>query len=113
VLVSPASDRRTNSTFGGVTELDEETLVEMNPDDAAHHTLRDGQRVRLSNDKGEVVLRLRTTSAVRPGTLFTPKGTWLRTSETGQTINALIPGHRCDLGDGACYYDTQVEITSA
>jgi anaerobic selenocysteine-containing dehydrogenase len=113
VLVSPASDRRTNSTFGGVVELDEETLVEMNPDDAARRSLRDGQRVRLSNDQGEVVLRLRTTSAVRPGTLFTPKGTWLRTSETGQTINALIPGHRADLGDGACYYDTQVEITAA
>jgi anaerobic selenocysteine-containing dehydrogenase len=113
LLVSPASDRRTNSTFGGVAELDEETSVEMNDGDAARHAMRDGQRVRLWNQQGEVVLRLRTTSAVRPGTLYVPKGSWLRTSETGQTINALIPGHRADLGDGACYYDTQVEIRSA
>ncbi|MFV1978105.1 MAG: molybdopterin-dependent oxidoreductase [Myxococcota bacterium] len=113
VLVSPASDRRTNSTFGGVAALDEETSVEMNPEDAARHALEGGQRVRLSNDGGEVLLRLRITSAVRRGTLFVAKGSWLRTSETGQTINALIPDHRADLGDGACYYDAQVDIHPA
>ena len=113
LLVSPASDRRTNSTFGGVSALDEETSVEMNPGDATRHALQDGQRVRLSNQQGEVVLKLRTTSAVRPGTLYVPKGSWLRTSETGQTINALIPDHRSDLVDGACYNDAQVEITTA
>jgi len=113
VLVSPASDRRTNSTFGGVPALDEETRVEMHPDDAARHDLRDGQRVCVSNELGRVVLELRTTTAVRPGTVFVSKGSWLRTSETGQTINALVPGHRADLGEGACYYDTQVDVTAA
>jgi anaerobic selenocysteine-containing dehydrogenase len=109
--VSPASDRRTNSTFGGVAALAEETAVEMNSEDAARHGLQSGTRVRLSNDQGEVVLRLVVTSAVRPGTLYVAKGSWLRTSETGQTINALVPGHRTDLGDGACYNDAQVDIT--
>jgi anaerobic selenocysteine-containing dehydrogenase len=113
LLVSPASDRRTNSTFGGVEALDEETCVEMNPVDAERHALRDGQRVRLTNEGGEVVLLLRTTPAVRTGTVYVAKGSWLRTSETGQTINALIPGHRTDLGDGACYYDAQVDIQPA
>ena len=111
VLVSPSSDRRINSTFGGVAVLDEETAVEMNPEDATQHALQNGQRVRLSNEQGEVVLRLRVSAAIRPGTLYVPKGSWLRTSETGQTINALIPGHRTDLGDGACYNDAQVAIT--
>jgi anaerobic selenocysteine-containing dehydrogenase len=111
LLVSPASDRRTNSTFGGVAALAEETAVEMNPEDAARHGLESGRRVRLSNEQGEVVLRVVVSAAVRLGTLYVPKGSWLRTSETGQTINALIPGHRTDLGDGACYNDTQVEIT--
>lgn len=112
LLVSPASDRRTNSTFGGVAALDEETAVEMNPEDAARHGLVSGRRVRLSNEQGEVVLRLVVTPAVRLGTLYVPKGSWLHTSETGQTINALIPGHRTDLGEGACYNDTQVEIAA-
>jgi anaerobic selenocysteine-containing dehydrogenase len=111
LLVSPASDRRTNSTFGGVAALDEETAVEMNPEDAARHGFESGRRVRLSNEQGEVVSRVVVTPAVRPGTLYVPKGSWLRTSETGQTINALVPGHRTDLGDGACYNDAQVEIT--
>ena len=112
LLVSPASDRRTNSTFGGVAALDEETAVEMNPQDATRHGLESGQRVRVSNEQGEVVLTLRVTPAVRPGTLYVSKGSWLRTSETGQTINALIPGHKSDLGDGACYNDAQVEIAA-
>jgi len=100
-------------TFGGVPALDEGPRVEMHPDDAAEHDLLDGQRVSLANEFGRVVLELRTTMSVRPGTVFVAKGSWLRTSETGQTINALVPGHRADLGDGACYYDTQVDVAAA
>jgi anaerobic selenocysteine-containing dehydrogenase len=112
LLVSPASDRRTNSTFGGVAALAEEPTVEIHPEDAARHGLENGGRVRLSNEQGEVVLRVVLTPAVRLGTLYVAKGNWLRTSETGQTINALVPGHRTDLGDGACYNDAQVDITA-
>ena len=93
--------------------MDEEARVEMHPDDARKRALADGQRVRLANELGDVVLSLRTTPEVRTGTVFVAKGSWLRTSETGQTINALIPGHRADLGDGACYNDTQVDVTPA
>jgi anaerobic selenocysteine-containing dehydrogenase len=113
ILVSPSSDRRTNSTFGGVTALAKPAEVEMNPSDAEALGLVDGQRVRLSNDLGEVILILRGSKAIRSGTLYVLKGAWLETSETDQTINALIPGHTADLGDGACYNDTQVDIAAA
>ena len=33
-------------------------------------------------------------------------------SKTGQTINALVPGQRTDLG-GVCFYDTQVDVRPA
>ena len=86
-------------------------------DDAAnvplHRSLIDGERVRLSNEQGAVILTLRISDAIRSGTLYVEKGSWLETSETGQTINALIPGHTADLGDGACYNDTQVDIAPA
>ena len=46
-----------------------------------------------------------------PGVLYSPKGTWLRTSETGATVNALIPSDlRTDIERGACYNETFVDI---
>ena len=53
------------------------------------------------------------TDSVRPGTVYVPKGAWINDSPTGQTINALIPGHKADLAGGACYYDCTVDIESA
>jgi anaerobic selenocysteine-containing dehydrogenase len=113
VLVSPTSDKRTNSTFGGTCTSEAPPLIEMNPQDAASHDLKSGQPVRVSNEQGEVVLTLKVSDAIRPGTLYTEKGVWLKSSSNGQTINALIPGHKADLAGGACYYDTQVEIAPA
>jgi anaerobic selenocysteine-containing dehydrogenase len=113
VLVSPASDKRTNSMFGGTSTSGAPTLIEMNPQDAAARGLETSQRVRVWNEQGDVELTLAVSDAIRPGTLYTEKGTWLRSSANGQTINALIPGDKADLAGGACYYDTQVEIEAA
>ena len=40
---------------------------------------------------------------IRPGTVYVPKGAWMRDSGTGLTANGLIPGHKADLAGGACY----------
>jgi hypothetical protein len=45
--------------------------------------------------------------------IYSPKGAWLRTSTSGQTVNALIPPHKADLCEGACYNDTRVEAAAA
>ena len=110
VLVSPSSEKRTNSTFGGVENHDSDLAVELNPTDAASLALQQGQSVRLFNDQGEVILPLVISATIRSGTAYVPKGAWLRNSPTGQTINALIPGHKADIAGGACYNDTAVDI---
>jgi anaerobic selenocysteine-containing dehydrogenase len=63
------------------------------------------------NDLGEVHLPLRITDAVRPGVVSTAKGAWLRTSDNGQTVSALVPAEHADLCEGACFNDTRVEVT--
>ena len=46
-----------------------------------------------------------------PGVVYSPKGTWLRSSETGQTVNALIDADmKTDIVDGACYHETFVDL---
>lgn len=109
-LVSPASERRINSTLGGIDSHDRDVVCEMSPLDAAELGLRDGQRVCLLNDQGEVELTLMLSDRMRSNVVFVPKGAWLKNSETNQTVNALIPGHRSDLGSGACYYDCTVDV---
>jgi anaerobic selenocysteine-containing dehydrogenase len=108
-LITPSSDKRTTSTFGNL-RYSNAVWLEMHPEDAAARQLREGMRVRVWNDLGEVHLPLRITADVCPGVVCSHKGAWLRTSDNGQTVSALAPSHYADLCDGACYNDTRVEV---
>lgn len=110
-LISPGSDERTTSTFGGL-ETARGEVVEMHPTDASTRGLEDGDPVRVYNDSGEVRLELRVTDVIRPGVVCAFKGAWMRTSSNGQTISALAPGHVADLCQGACYNDARVDVAA-
>jgi len=110
ILISPASDRRITSTFGGAASSDGPPPLEMNPIDAGSRGLANGVTVRVWNELGEIRFSLRITDAVPPGVVSTTKGAWLRTSDNGQTVTALVPGHHADLARGACFNDTRVEV---
>jgi anaerobic selenocysteine-containing dehydrogenase len=111
-LITPASDKRITSTFGGLAVNDGAPALEMNPADAAERGLVDGAAVKVWNDLGQVFLSLRITAAVRSGVVSSEKGAWLRTSPNGQTVSALAPTHKADLADGACYNDSRVEVAA-
>ena len=110
ILVSPASEKRINSTFGGIAQQGADIVCEIHPDDASKYGINNGDLVSLTNGFGEVRLPAKVTLNVRPKTLFVPKGAWLKDSATGRTINALIPNDREPLIGGACYYDCTVDI---
>ncbi len=110
VLITPSSDKRITSTFGGLRWSDETPPLEMHPDDAAARGLRDGQWVRVWNERGEAHLPLAVTDEVRPGVCCSEKGAWLRTSDNMQTVSALAPATHADLCEGACFNDTRVEV---
>src|SRR6059036_1983112 len=112
-LISPASDRRITSTFGGLHVGDGPPPLEMHPDDARARGLHDGMRVRVWNDLGEIRLPLRISDAVVRGVVVTLKGAWLATSERGQTVSALCPAHHADISEGACFNDARVEVAAA
>jgi anaerobic selenocysteine-containing dehydrogenase len=112
ILITPASDERITSTFGGLSASDETPPLEMHPDDARARGLADGARVRVWNDLGEVHLPLRITDSIRPGVVCSLKGAWFRTSDNGQTVSALAPTHHADISGGACYNDTRVEVAA-
>ena len=114
-LISPASARRISSTLlpaGG--KAGEAPPLLMHPGDAQARGLRNGQPVRAHNVRGEVVLTLTVTDGVPPGVVASEKGAWLASSPNGQTISALSSADdRADLGQGACFNDTAVEVSAA
>lgn len=111
VLISPSSKKRTNATFGGHEDSLGAEVVEMNPADASERGLKEGDKVTVWNDRAEVTFALKVNDTTRPGVLYSPKGTWRATSETGFTTNALIPSDiRTDIEAGACYNETFVDV---
>jgi len=108
VLVTSAYFHRSNSTFGGCRiELEE---VEINTEDAKQLSISDGKKVRLTNKNGDVILKARVTNDVASGVLYSPKGAWCDSSPTGQTVSALLENRKTDIGEGAAFYDTFVNI---
>ncbi len=108
-LVTPASEARTNSTFGSAPAQPKQ-VVEIHPSDAATQGLSAGQQVLLFNDLAQVQLEVCVSERMQRGVVYVDKGAWMHQSQSNLSANALIDGRKADLGEGACYYDTQVDI---
>jgi anaerobic selenocysteine-containing dehydrogenase len=109
-LISPASDRTISSTLGELPRGDVKLV--MNPEDAQARKLADADLVRVFNDLGEVHCTLSVSAAVRPGIVSLPKGLWRRSTRNGMTGTSLVPDTLTDLGDGACFNDARVQVSS-
>jgi anaerobic selenocysteine-containing dehydrogenase len=110
-IITPSSAKRTNATFGGDGASAGPEIVEINPADAGAGGIASADLVEVSNELGRVVLRAKLTDAVAPGVLYSPKGCWLGSSASGQTVNALIDADlKTDICEGACYNETFVDL---
>ncbi len=81
----------------------------LHPEDARRRGLSDGAAVRLFNDRGEVGLRLRISDEVRPGVVLVP-GQRPDAEAVSGTVNMLCDERRTDMGEGACYQSTFLEV---
>jgi anaerobic selenocysteine-containing dehydrogenase len=110
-LISPASERTITSTLSELPRPEVRLL--MNPADAAPRALKDGDPVRVFNERGEVRCNLQVGSWIRSGTVLLPKGLWRKHTANGFTANALAPDTLTDLGGGACFNDARVQVELA
>ncbi len=107
-LISPSTSKAISSTL---YQLVQGTVpLEMHPADARVRGIADGDGVRMFNDSGEVRCAAKINSDVRPGVVVMPKGLWARHTHNGQTTNALVPDTLSDVGGGACFNDSRVQI---
>ncbi len=84
-----------------------EMAVDLDPVDAAARGISDGDRVRVFNDRGELVVPAHVGGGVRAGVVSIPHGRW------GRGANALTSDGLSDLGGGGDFYGTRVEIERA
>jgi len=83
----------------------------LHPDDATARGLADGQRVRLFNDRGKVVFTLRINDEVQPGVVLVP-GQRPDSEATSGTINMLCSDRYTDMGEGATYQSTWLDVAA-
>ncbi len=108
VLLSPATSKTITSTLGELrTRL---ASLEMHPDDASARGLSTEDTVRVFNDLGEIHCPVRLNPDMKPGTVGLPKGLWRKSTMNGSTANALVDDSPTDLGGGACFNDTRVDV---
>ena len=84
----------------------------LHPDEAARRGLDDGASVRLFNERGAVRLQLRISDEVLSGVVLVPGQR--PDGETGEgTVNLLCSDRYTDIGDGATYQSTFLDIAAA
>jgi anaerobic selenocysteine-containing dehydrogenase len=81
----------------------------LHPEEAQKRGLRDGERVRLFNGNGAVGLVLKISDEVQPGVVLVP-GQRPDPDAASGTVNMLVSDRFTDLGDGATYQSTFLEI---
>ncbi|MDR3493982.1 MAG: molybdopterin oxidoreductase family protein [Ancalomicrobiaceae bacterium] len=87
--------------------------VAMHPDDATNLGLAAGDRVRLGNTRGEVVLHVKLFDGVKPGVLIS-EGLWPNsTFEGGEGINTLTGADPVAPYGGAAFHDNRVWVRPA
>src|SRR5579871_2386077 len=114
-LLARKSDNFLNSSFANLPPLQKMELrevLELSAQDAQARGIRDGDRVRVFNDRGEVYLRARVDGAVQAGTVAA-RLNWAKLSAGGESINALTSERLTDMGASATFYSALVEVEPA
>ncbi|MBI2165046.1 MAG: molybdopterin-dependent oxidoreductase [Chloroflexi bacterium] len=89
---------------------EEARRLEMHPVDAESRGLKDSDEVRVFNDRGEFVTRLRVSTNVPPGTVAAFWGWWDKLSGGKGNVNNVTSSALTDLGGGPTFYDCRVGV---
>ena len=81
----------------------------LHPEDAAKRGLKQGDEVRLFNDRGEIGLMLQVSDEIQPGVVLVPGQRPTGEAVSG-TINMLCSDRYTDMGEGATYQSTWLDV---
>jgi anaerobic selenocysteine-containing dehydrogenase len=110
-LLARKSDNFLNTTFHNVASvqaMERTDLLELSTGDATPRGIAEGDRVRVFNDRGSVVLTAHVNGAVQAGVVGAHLN-WAKLAG-GQSINVLTSQRLTDFGGGATFYSCLVEV---
>jgi anaerobic selenocysteine-containing dehydrogenase len=112
-LLARKADNHLNSSFANVPSVRELEpalgQLEMHADDAKPRGIRDGDRVRAFNARGEIALEARVNGSVSAG-VVAARLDWARFSPGSRNINVLTSEKLTDMGNAATFYSVCVEV---
>ncbi len=116
-LITPGIPQRVNSSFYNVKYIRAFNAYEcvINPADAQKLGIKMGDRVRLSNQRGEAFFIARVSTRVGPGVVRTAKCNWRSTNPYGKGTNSnqLTTSRMSDMGGCSAYHSTRVNVEKA
>jgi molybdopterin guanine dinucleotide-containing S/N-oxide reductase-like protein len=111
------ADNYMNSTFANLDghrkmEARKNQRLEMHPADAEARGIADGDAVRIWNDRGELGLTALINASL-PAGVVAGQLDWAKLSPGGANVNSLTSERLTDIGAGATFYSTLVEVAKA
>ena len=86
--------------------------LEMHPEDAKARTIAEGDVVRIFNDRGSMQLTALMNASL-PAGVVAARLDWAKLNAGGVNVNALTSERLTDIGAGATFYSTLVEVAKA
>jgi anaerobic selenocysteine-containing dehydrogenase len=115
-FISPPRRNFLNSSFANLPRFREDDRppeLEMHAQDAAARGIRDGDAVRVFNDRGEFAAVARVNGKPRRGLVVALSVWWKKFSPDGRNANDVTSQRTADLGGAATFYDCLVEVAKA
>jgi anaerobic selenocysteine-containing dehydrogenase len=116
-LLARKADNYMNSTFAnldGHRKMETRTTerLEMHPEDAASRNLAENDRVRVFNDRGTLHLTVMLNPSLPIGVVAC-RLDWAKLHPDGINSNVLTSERLTDIGAGATFYSTLVEVAKS
>jgi anaerobic selenocysteine-containing dehydrogenase len=111
-LLARKADNFLNSTFSNqpsLQQMEEPGLLEISEPDAVSRGIAEGDRVRVFNHRGDMLLRARVDGKVQPGVVSATLN-WAKMTPGFQSINSLTSEKLTDMGNSATFYSVLVEV---
>jgi anaerobic selenocysteine-containing dehydrogenase len=112
-FLSPPVRNFLNSSFANMKrfrDAEGEPSLELHSADAAARGIRDGDAVRVFNDRGSFTLKARVNDRPRPGVVVAPSVWWRKFAPDRRNANELTSQRTADMGGAATFYDCLVEV---
>jgi anaerobic selenocysteine-containing dehydrogenase len=115
-MISPPARNFLNSSFVNVQSLrstEGEPRLDMHPTNAAMRGIVQGERVRIFNDRGSFIAKVRVTDKARPGLVVGLSIWWKKLAADGKNANEVTSQRLTDMGRAPTFYDVLVQVEKA